>query len=908
MEPTGYQENALKDISDYMERVNESDNLFTAWKEYWLTRDIIAGEKVPAYRNTIPGVPHICSKVPTGGGKTFLACAALRRIFDALPSDKRKFVVWLVPSDSILKQTVRALSDVGHPYRRWLETDFLGRVGVYTKEQLLMGQQFSPDIIKSQLTVCIMTYATLRIDSKKKDVRKVYQENGYLLSFTRDIENRDALLPDTPETALIQALRRQSPVVVVDESHNAGSELSAAMLKNLNPSFILDLTATPRKESNIITYVDARELKKENMVKLPVIVYNRTTRQSVIQDAIDFRGTLERQAREEESDGGIYIRPIVLFQAQPNTGKEAETYRKIRSVLINDYHIPESEIAVKTSETDDLKDTNLISRDCPIRYIITVNALKEGWDCPFAYILASLANKTSSVDVEQIVGRILRQPYPDKGPRKAPLLNSSYVFTCSRDFHDTLENIVKGLNRAGFSRKDYRVADNPPPEQPPVNNGMDQLGIPDNPPNNNNNNNNNTAGESGGGSVNTPPTNDSGDDFDNFDDVSPAGNGGATGSGNADGGTAVNDSGVTGNADSSEMEQQAERQVDNYNDAQKNGGGSGAGGLDDMRPHYAMQIQFQEDAEKLCIPQFFLKSVPDLFGGEYDILEKENLSGGFSLSGQDAQISFELSAELYRVDLQEKGDAVPKYKRASKTERERFAAYLASLPEERRVNACIDSLCERLNRNNRISAKDITNYVKRIVDGMSENELTAMETAFPVYAQKIQEKIDALEYAYREKQFYKWLDNGKIVCRESWSFPSVITPAETISSVEYSLYEAEKNDMNQFELRVLDALAGLPNILWWHRNIERNREQGFRLNGPFNHYPDFIIRMRSGLTLLVEAKGDDRDNSDSLAKLRLGKAWQTQSGAQYRYFMVFDHREVTGAYTLDAFVEMAKEL
>ena len=42
---------------------------------------------------------------PTGGGKTFMACSAVKRIFDHLPADKPKVVVWLVPSDSILTQT-----------------------------------------------------------------------------------------------------------------------------------------------------------------------------------------------------------------------------------------------------------------------------------------------------------------------------------------------------------------------------------------------------------------------------------------------------------------------------------------------------------------------------------------------------------------------------------------------------------------------------------------------------------------------------------------------------------------------------------------------------------------------------------------------------------------------------------
>ena len=157
------------------------------------------------------------------------------------------------------------------------------------------------------LTVCILSYDSLRVDSKKKDVRKVYQENGNLYLFAKFFKDDSVLLADTPDTALIQVLRHLSPVVVVDESHNAGSDLSVEMLNNLNPSFVLDLTATPRKNSNILCYVDARELKKEHMVKLPVVVYNRSSRQSVIQDAIQLRGSIERQAVEEEKNGGAYL-------------------------------------------------------------------------------------------------------------------------------------------------------------------------------------------------------------------------------------------------------------------------------------------------------------------------------------------------------------------------------------------------------------------------------------------------------------------------------------------------------------------------------------------------------------------------------------------------------------------------
>lgn len=116
-----------------------------------------------------------------------------------------------------------------------------------------------------------------------------------------------------------------------------------------------------------------------------------------------------------------------------------------------------------------------MSLSCPIRYIITVNALKEGWDCPFAYILASLANKTSQVDVEQILGRILRLPHTSQHTQSA--LNMSYVLTSSNDFNNTVAHIVKGLNSAGFSDKDYRIGESAKPQVPEQ--PAEQITLPD---------------------------------------------------------------------------------------------------------------------------------------------------------------------------------------------------------------------------------------------------------------------------------------------------------------------------------------------------------------------------------------------------------------------------------------------
>lgn len=879
MELKNYQIEVMRNLTSYMDSLDTSSGIKSAWANYWLKQDVGVGYGgVPPYVDTISGVPHVCMKVPTGGGKTFMACASIRKIFSRMPESKPKLVVWLVPSDPILVQTIRTLSDVEHPYRQRLDADFSGRVGVYTKDMLLNGQNFSPDTVREMLTVCIMSYGSLRIDSKKKDVRKVYQENGNLFKFADYFHNEDVLLADTPDTALIQVLRQMEPVVVVDESHNAQSNLSVEMLDRLNPSFILDLTATPKKNSNIISYVDARELKKENMVKLPVIAYFRNDRQSVIQDAIQFRGYLERQAVVAKETGGEYIRPIVLFQAQPNKNEDSETFDKIKRLLI-EMGIPEEEIGIKTSKVDDISKLDLMSPDCKIRYIITVNALKEGWDCPFAYILASLANKTSKVDVEQILGRVLRQPYTKR--HAGTLLNSSYVFTCSRDFRETIDSILMGLNNAGFSKKDFRLgnAEETIPENTDNIPSETQMTVDDIP---------------------VTETGESENNADNFGDIDPSVISVEPVSEEGQTDPAVADIADTAEKTAAEYEEE-------FTETETNHAGYTWGELGTMINQYKIQSQYKEEIHTLKIPQFFVQTVPDLFGDEYELLEPEALSEGFSLSGQNAEVNFELdSSQIYKFDIADEGEAVPKYKKVKQDSSEYIKNFISKYPEEKRVNLCVDAISHQLNRNNRIAAAHILEYVKRIVSAMDKDGVAAMQSNVPIYANKIGHKIESLEGDYREEQFFKWLDSGKIICRESYVFPDVITPAQAIDAVPYSLYESEKDDMNQFERQVLDVIVSMNNVRWWHRIIDR---KGFRLNGFINHYPDFIVMTKKGNVILVESKGDYLDGDDSKTKLSLGRAWQAAAGGKYRYFMVFKDKEIgKGSYKLDDFAEVMKNL
>lgn len=108
MEMKKYQKQVIADLTRYLELLNETQNYRYAFSSFWQEK---SAPSLGMYQDIMPGVPNLCFKVPTGGGKTFLACNAIKPIFEALPHTKTKTVVWLVPSDAILTQTVKALQD-----------------------------------------------------------------------------------------------------------------------------------------------------------------------------------------------------------------------------------------------------------------------------------------------------------------------------------------------------------------------------------------------------------------------------------------------------------------------------------------------------------------------------------------------------------------------------------------------------------------------------------------------------------------------------------------------------------------------------------------------------------------------------------------------------------------------------
>ena len=870
MELKKYQRTVIDDLTRFLALLNEMGNIPKAYKTFWTEKNVNVGlGGMAGYKNTIPKVPNVCFKVPTGGGKTFLACNSIKPIFDALPPVTAKAVVWLVPSDAILEQTVKTLSNAQHPYRQRVNTDFGGRVEVYTKQQLLNGQNFNPAVIMEQLSVFVLSYDSFR--TSQKEGRKAYQENGNLAAFAKYFNNPDIMLADTDETALIQVVRNLKPVLVVDESHHAATSLSVQMLKDFNPSFILDLTATPHPDSNIISYVDAAQLKIENMVKLPVIVYNRHSQTDVFADAINIRNKLENQAIQERRQTGRYIRPIVLFQAQPKISGDSTTFEHVKKMLL-EMGIPENQIAIKTADKNDLRGVDdLLAEGCPVRYIITVNALKEGWDCPFAYILATIAHRTSAVDVEQILGRILRQPYAQKN--ESGVLNISYVITSSNHFQDTLQRVVKGLNSAGFTARDYRT--------PQADDGQ-------------------TA------PLESQATGDQGvfQGEEDYPEVDISAVRDRT-TGRDDGTEQV------GNAGNDPLLADAIKQAETYDAGLSASETEYEAAPQEVREHmnvFYMKDAFADEAAKLLLPQFVISAPPSIFSAsETKLLTPEALSQGFTLRDKDAIIDFTtVSAEIAQIDIDDTKDAVPRAWKIDGDSYQTYMKWLNTLPPKRRVDYCKAIIVNQLTKIDTIDDRDLKEYVSRIVDGLSPEQLEDLQHNHYAYSDKIKTKIKALLAAHAENNFNLWLEQGLITCLPEYRLREYISPVNSTSAYPRSLYTAEQ-DMNPLENQVVWELSNLPNIRWWHRNMSK---VGFCINGFINSYPDIIAMTESGKILIIEPKGDYLENLESRNKATIGRAWEKKAGGQYRYYMVFPQKDlkIDGAVQFDRFLAIVRGL
>lgn len=417
--------------------------------------------------------PCVCLRIPTGGGKTVMAAHAVGVMARDWRATDAPVALWLVPSDTIRSQTLKCLQTSGHPFRAALEERYGAGLRVCALEEVA---QIAPPDWDRQTIVVVATIQSFRIDDTGQ--RNVY---SFSESFERHFKGQDAHslarlngLPDAlvteadaaadrtgvlggfvgqPRWSLANWLALHEPLLIVDEAHNTKTDKSFTALQRLNPSAILELTATPiATKTNVLYHVSAQELAAESMIKLPIALaeHPQGWQQAVFAAVQNQRG-LEAEALKDEAAGHGYVRPIVLFQAQ-NANDEVPP-AALRKHLEDELHIPAAQIVVATGESRGLDGLDLNARSCAVRYVITVQALREGWDCPFAYILCSLQKLSSATAVEQLLGRVLRMPYAT--PRGRPALNRAYAHVCEAKFSTAASELADRLiNSMGFEALD----------------------------------------------------------------------------------------------------------------------------------------------------------------------------------------------------------------------------------------------------------------------------------------------------------------------------------------------------------------------------------------------------------------------------------------------------------------------
>lgn len=416
-------------------------------------------------------VYSICLKVPTGGGKTILGAHSIGRLHDSFYERKSGLVLWVVPSEAIYSQTLRAFNSSVHPYRVALEEAAGGRLKVLTKIDRL-----SKDDVENNLCILVvMLQSTVREEAA---VLKIFRDSGAFQGFFPNIEDDSAnraLRSAIPNLELLEAdskgipgvsvrhslanvLRCCSPLIVIDEGHRAYTDLARNTLLGLNPSIILELTATPNIDalhSNLLVAVSGVELKSADLIKLPInidaLIGDKWQR--VVRTTMDTRDRLEKAAVTDKKTTGRKIRPIALIRVEATGTRRMGDSRvhadDVKQYLIKTLRVPEKWIRLKTASVNEIGDEDLLADDCEVRVILTKDALREGWDCPFAYVLAVLTRRTGATAITQMTGRVLRQP----GARLAgdPQLNEAYVVCLTEDVQNSVAAVSRGLEEEGLA-------------------------------------------------------------------------------------------------------------------------------------------------------------------------------------------------------------------------------------------------------------------------------------------------------------------------------------------------------------------------------------------------------------------------------------------------------------------------
>lgn len=864
-----YQKKSLDWLRRYYRKVRaleEVQDTFPAATAFTaVTAEIHEGQGIPyAQVKQVPGIPYVCLRIPTGGGKTMVACEAVAiGVRDLLQRD-HSLVLWLVPSDTIRSQTLARLQDRNDPYRQSLDTT-LGDVAVLDIEE---AARMKRSLLDSHTVIVVATMQAFR--RRDMSALNVYKNNGELMSH---FENLPAelleLLEREPDghfnQSLVNVFRLRRPLIVIDEAHNARQPLSFETLRRLNPSAVLELTATPNLKpqtvtedgetyenppSNVLHSVSAFALKAEDMIKLPIYLRYREPWDALLGDAIRLLDHLQTEALQEEALTGEHLRPIMLLQAQPEYKDRASITVDVVEAKLREFGVPPDAICVHTGDRRGLDGINVMTKQCKVRFVITVQALKEGWDCPWAYVLFSVAEMSSGRAVEQILGRILRMPQAQEKQRGD--LNNAYAYVASSRFDQAAKALKDGLVASGFEKQDA--------DDLVVERALFPLQ------------------EMEAGSVRDQPVRVQ--LVDKPDDALPI---------------EVVDA-VTWNPSSGELvvekvlNRVQEQAIVSWapegrtREAVRQAVGRRAGRGVSAQSAAERKVQFS-------VPLLALKQGELIRPFEEDDIIEHN---EWSLAASDADLPG------FVITMENRGIVI------DVTESERIAQhFLAETDRQQRLLETstawpAEKLIVEISRSfthTNLTDAEMYIWLQRVVVGLEKRGITLEQMTAHRYRlyKAVAACVGELEIANRKKTLETLLfseASGAVFVGMANAFtfdPDRYPVGERYRGLEIPRhYYREVGVMNNEEADCARVLGQDERVEFWVRNLEREPKLSFWIQTSTDKfYPDFVVRLKSGKTLVVEYKGLDRaTNDDTKEKERLGKLWAARSGGTCFFEMI----------------------
>ena len=846
-----YQVKTLDSLRDYLSQAR-----FLGAKAAYEAHEKPGVVNIRPYR-ALPGleaVPFVCLRLPTGGGKTLLSAHAVRIASETYLEREFPLVLWLVPTDTIRRQTLETLQKPSNPNYEALHAAFDGRFRVLDIADFTLIQ---PQDVAGRACIVVGTVQTLRVTST--DGRKVYAHNENLEQHFKRVPSaiegleRIESSPDKIRFSFANLLHLHRPMVMVDEAHNFSTGLSEEVQKRINAACVIEFTATPTASSNILHSVSAMELKAEEMIKLPIVLTEHKTWEEAVRDSILTRQRLETLCAQESS----YIRPIVLFQAE-NQDQDI-TWQVLKDYMITNENISETKIAVVTGDQRELDGINLFDPSCPVDFIITVQALKEGWDCSFAYVFCSVANIHSAKDVEQILGRVLRMPYAKR--RTHEDLNRAYAHVSSTSWPNAVMQLHDRLvDKMGFEAEE--VDDSIETRQPGL--GLYDL----------------ASGESfrlpEPVILNLRP--DALSDFAEEDRQ----------------GIVIEKSDTSGVVAKVVGALSAEAQSKLLSRLSS-----------DNPPQVKVQLQIHQSAlhraiapvnrgEKFVVPQLVLRidgelELPDagtfLYAGDWQLTGPAHLS--------ETEFSLQPDGKTFAIDIEE-GHI-----------RHSFVAVADQLNLDLvdtgwTRNALSQWLDKRL-RQPDIPHPQMLEFARRTIVWLETDRnipLTALTRGRFLLHKVLESKIRQMREQARKRGYQALLFGPQPKAEVSFDYSFSFEPNGYYPQRQYrGAFNPRKHfyptiaEMNGEEAECAKAIEMHPRVKYWVRNLERD-SRAFRLPTSSDFfYPDFVGLLDDGRIIVVEYKGDFLRNPDTEEKENIGQLWAKESRGRGLFLMAFKQDE-----------------